>query len=101
MLKRKPKKRRTPNPLKVSTRSAVKKGPWRSPEHRAFVRSYPCVLCGATGANHAHHIRERFPRTMGLRIGDQWCISLCEQHHTELHKSSRTFWEKYPIGPEA
>ncbi len=99
MLKRKPKKRRIPNPLKVSTRSAVKKGPARSDDHLAMVRRMPCVICRLCGTpaahcgpSEAHHARELFPRTMGVRISDYLTVSLCTQHHTDFHKTNNISW---------
>jgi hypothetical protein len=71
--------------------SAVDKAPWRSPAYRAHVRTKPCLGCGMNAA-HAHHIRESFPRTIGVRISDKYVIPLCEPCHTELHKNAVTFW---------
>lgn len=93
------KKRRKPNPLKPSTRSAVKKGPARNEAHLALIRRLPCVYCRLHGmpAHHcgpseAHHVRELFPRTMGVRLSDYLTVSLCTEHHISLHKTNNISW---------
>ncbi len=75
------------------TRSAVTKGPLRDPEHLARVRTLKCCECHTPPPTQAHHIRECFPRTMGVRVGDDRVIPLCQACHAELHANSRTFWD--------
>lgn len=95
------KKARKPNPLKPDTRSAVSKKPWRSPEYRAFVRDQKCLGCAHPGME-AHHIRELFPRTMGVRISDAWVVPLCEVCHCMLHaRGGLRFWEGAQMTPHA
>ncbi len=83
-------KRKT-NPLKPDTRSKAKKGPLRDPEHLERVRGLLCWLCQRTPCE-AHHIRECFPRTMGVRVGDDRVIPLCSGCHRDVHAKSRRFW---------
>ncbi len=109
MLKRKPKKRRTPNPLKVSTRSAVKKGPARDKEHLASVRQQLCIMCQSdmargmrpgSGRVQAHHVRSIAPRTMGVRVSDYLTVPLCAEHHTILHAGNEyRFWYNRHVDP--
>jgi hypothetical protein len=74
------------------------KKPWRSKPYRDSVKEHPCLVCKGP-AQEAHHIREQFPRTMGVRVGDQWCVPLCKRHHDELHAHSKTFWADAGIEP--
>lgn len=65
--------------------------PLRSPEHRAWVRMWQCLICLASAPNHAHHVK-----TKGAGGGDEWCVPLCAQHHSEIHNIGRdTFAKKY------
>lgn len=97
MISRKPKKRRIPNPLKVSTRSAVTKGPARDKAHLAKVREFGCVIC-RKGAE-AHHVRLGL-RTMGKRKSDYLAMPLCPAHHAKLHSMNEAdFWIVCNIRP--
>ncbi len=92
MLKRKPKKRRIPNPLKTSTRSAVKKGPSRDEKHLARVREQPCMVCFARDVQ-AHHCRHLSPRSMGVRVSDLLTVPLCIRCHATLHTmKEENYW---------
>lgn len=96
-------KRARPAPLvpKRLGESAVDKGPLVDRSHRARVAEAPCMVCGLRGLTQAHHIRECFPRTMGVRIGDEWCVPLCVTHHAELHAiNNETFWKHYHLDPK-
>ncbi len=89
MLKRKPKKRRIPNPLKASTRSAVKKGPARDKAHLAKVRKRLCLVCKLglkvrqTTPTHAHHCRALNGGMIGVRPSDYLAVPLCAEHHLD------------------
>lgn len=66
--------------------------PVRDPKHLAFVRTLPCLICGAYGVD-AHHIRAFQPRTMGKRVGDDSTVPLCRACHDELHRGKEeAFW---------
>jgi hypothetical protein len=75
------------------TRSRVSKGPIRDPKHLARVRDLKCCECHTPPPSEPHHIRECYPRTMGVRVGDDKVIPLCRACHAELHANSRTFWD--------
>ncbi len=75
------------------------KKPWKSPLYRAHVRTFACLTCRRP-AEHSHHIRECFPRTMGRRISDKYVVPLCERCHSELHARSSTFWSERHVRPE-
>ncbi len=75
------------------TRSKVSKGPIRDPEHLARVRTLRCWICYSPSIpTEAHHIRECYPRTMGVRVGDDKVLPLCDVCHRMVHRNSRTFW---------
>lgn len=96
-------KARLPAPLvpKATGKSAVAKGPIRDRAHRARVASHPCLICGMTLVQ-AHHLRECFPRTMGVRIGDDKVVPLCSAHHAELHLvNHERFWARHHINARA
>lgn len=102
------KKARKPNPLKVSTRPAVRKGPARDAEHLARIRLEPCVVCfhyrlTGLGAVEAHHVRCIGPRTMGVRVSDHLTIPLCRAHHAVAHQTNEALvWAKgFGIDPAA
>ena len=76
---------------KTNSRSRVKKGPWRSKAYRNAVKEQPCIVCLSPSVE-AHHIREMLPRTMGKRVGDEWCVPLCSRHHRDLHKWGHADW---------
>lgn len=79
--------------------SQVDKGPLRDNPHRGRVNEQKCLVCGLAYP-HAHHIRECFPRHMGLKIGDDMTVPLCVTHHAELHTlNNATFWDRYNIDP--
>lgn len=97
-LSQRAKLKRAANPLKPDTRSAVKKGPLRDPDHLARIRQMPCVVCGASGV-HAHHSRVGL-RTMGVRKSDETCLPLCPKHHDKLHSMNEgDFWIVCNISP--
>lgn len=93
------KKARKPNPLKVSTRSAVRKGPARDNAHLEKVREWGCIVCMAHGPSEAHHVRIGL-RTMGKRVSDYLTVPLCRAHHTKLHTMNEgDFWIVCNIRP--
>lgn len=75
------------------------KKPWRSEAYKAHVRTFACLACPRP-AEHAHHIRECFPRTMGVRISDAYVVPLCEKCHSLLHARSSTFWTERHVTPD-
>ncbi len=58
----------------------------RDKAHLRYVASQPCLLCGAKPAD-AHHVRFAQPRAMGRKVGDNFTVPLCRNHHRELHHS--------------
>jgi len=58
----------------------------RDKEHLRFVASQPCLLC-STAPCDAHHLRFSQPRALGRKVGDDFTVPLCRQHHRDLHDS--------------
>jgi hypothetical protein len=86
---------------KTSSRSRVKKGPWRSEKYKRWVKeNHGCLICG-NEAHDAHHIREMLPRTMGVQKGDMWVVPLCATHHDLLHRGAMKFWRGSAFNPIA
>jgi len=106
-MRRTPFKRGKPRPERLALpvvpkqtgKMRMSKGPWRSPAYRKEIRSLWCLTCG-TGAEEAHHVREMLPRSMGVRVSDEYVVPLCRKCHVELHKvNNATFWEKKGFNP--
>lgn len=90
-----PKRKKKLSPLKAGKtgRSLVSKGPARDEAHLDRVRSLPCYVCGyGSEPSEAHHIRECYLRTMGVRVGDDKVVPLCSTCHRMLHRNSRHYW---------
>jgi hypothetical protein len=77
---------------KTSSRSRIKKGPWRSKAYLDWIREKPCLRCSYHHGVQAHHVRLGL-RTMGVRKGDELAVPLCQVCHTGLHAGSEDlFW---------
>lgn len=71
------------NPRRVKPR----RGPWRSKEYRAQVRTLPCCAPraprGCSGAIEASHLDFGEEKGMGMKAGDQRCVPHCHQHNQQ------------------
>ena len=56
----------------------------RDKDHRRYVASLPCLICGQRPCQ-AHHISFAQPRALGRKVSDEWTVPLCVKHHAELH----------------
>jgi hypothetical protein len=75
--------------------------PIRDRKHMARVAAEPCLICSSPYV-HVHHIRECYPRTTGVRVGDDKTVPLCTLHHDELHRMNNDgFWKQYKVNPVA
>ena len=64
----------------------------RDKDHRKFVSTQPCVVCGRSPAD-AHHLRFAQPRALGRKVSDEFTVPLCRVHHRELHRhGAETAW---------
>jgi hypothetical protein len=72
----------------------------RDKQHRRFVATHPCLVCGRTPAD-AHHLRFAQPSAMGRKVSDEFTVPLCRGHHRELHRHSTeiTWWKSVDIDP--
>jgi hypothetical protein len=72
----------------------------RDKDHRAFVASKACLVCGRQPAD-AHHLRFAQPPALGRKVSDEFTVPLCRIHHRELHLRADevAWWAQYPIDP--
>ncbi len=72
----------------------------RDKEHLKFVSRQPCLVCGRQPSD-AHHLRFAQPRALGMKVSDEFTVSLCRTHHRNLHQTGNelAWWEKARIEP--
>ncbi len=72
----------------------------RDKDHRKFVSSQPCLVCGRSPAD-AHHLRFAQPRALGRKVSDEFTVPVCRVHHRELHRhgDEAAWWQKTMIDP--
>ena len=80
----------------------------RSPKHRKFVASQPCMITNLEGENcngtpvDAHHLMKMGGRGTSLKESDEWTVPLCRKHHIEVtgYGDEEVFWMYYNISYE-
>jgi hypothetical protein len=72
----------------------------RDKDHRRFVSSQPCVVCGRSPAD-AHHLRFAQPRALGRKVSDEFTVPVCRVHHRELHQhgDEAAWWKRVKLDP--
>lgn len=60
----------------------------RDKDHRAFVASKACLVCGRHPAD-AHHVRFAQPRALGRKVSDEFTVPLCRIHHRRATHARR------------
>jgi hypothetical protein len=72
----------------------------RDKEHRKFVSTQPCLVCGRTPAD-PHHLRFAQPRALGRKTSDEFTVPLCRLHHNELHRygDEVSWWAGVGVDP--
>ena len=72
----------------------------RDKEHRKFVSTQPCLVCGRTPAD-PHHLRFAQPRALSRKVSDEFTVPLCRVHHRELHRhgAELAWWQSIRIDP--
>jgi hypothetical protein len=72
----------------------------RDRDHRNFVSTQPCVVCGRSPSD-AHHLRFAQPRALGRKVSDEFTVPVCRLHHRELHRhgNEAAWWESIKIDP--
>ena len=81
-------------------RIAAKTVRLRDKDHRKFVSSQPCLVCGRLPAD-PHHLRFAQPRALGRKVSDEFTVPVCRVHHRELHRhgDEAAWWQKTKIDP--
>jgi len=79
---------------------AVKTVRLRDKDHRKFVSTQPCVVCGRAPAD-AHHLHFAQPRALGRKVSDEFTVPVCRLHHRELHRhgDEAAWWNEINIDP--
>jgi hypothetical protein len=74
----------------------------RDKEHRKFVATQPCLLCGRAPTD-PHHLRFAQPRALGRKVSDEFTVPVCRLHHREIHRhgNESAWWDKAGIDPLA
>jgi hypothetical protein len=67
----------------------------RDKDHRKFVATQPCIVCGRTPTE-AHHIRFAQPRALGRKVSDEYTIPLCQLHG---YGNEASWWAGASIDP--
>jgi ERF superfamily len=72
----------------------------RDKDHRKFVASLPCLVCGRSPAD-PHHLRFAQPRALGRKVSDEFTVPMSRVHHRELHRhgDEAAWWQKTKIDP--
>jgi hypothetical protein len=77
-------------------RSRPRRGPDRSPDYLAWIRTLECSVCARTGVAviEAAHTNVMGPRGLGQKTSDFSVIPLCPSHHRENPDSYHLMGEK-------
>jgi ERF superfamily len=72
----------------------------RDKQHRRFVATQPCLVCGRSPAD-AHHLRFAQPRALGRKVSDEFTVPVCRVHHRELHNHGDevSWWKRIDLDP--
>jgi hypothetical protein len=72
----------------------------RDSDHRKFVATQPCLVCGRSPAD-AHHLRFAQPRALSRKVSDEFTVPVCRVHHRELHRrgNEAAWWQSIKIDP--
>jgi hypothetical protein len=72
----------------------------RDKDHRKFVSTQPCLVCGRRPVD-PHHLRFAQPRAMSRKVSDEFTVPVCRMHHRELHThgDERLWWKTLNIDP--
>jgi hypothetical protein len=88
--------RRTPVRKK---RTLARRGPDRSPEYLAWIRTLGCVVCSSVSEGltvvEAAHTNVLGARGMGQKTSDFSAVPLCAGHHRECSDSYHRLGEQY------
>ena len=92
--------RELPEAAQNRGRVAAKTIRLRDSDHRKFVSTQPCLVCGRMPAD-AHHLRFAQPRALGRKVSDEFTVPVCRVHHRELHRhgDEAAWWQSIKIDP--
>lgn len=65
------------------------------------VKAEPCLVCGYKPVD-PHHLTFAQPKALGKKVGDQYVVPLCRDHHNKLHLDGipeKTWWALNGISP--
>ena len=106
--RRSPRNQRPAEPSAVSVSTGVDKSllalpeprRFRDKDHRKFVATQPCLICGRSPSD-AHHLRFAQHPALGRKVSDEFVVPLCRGHHREVHRSGdeASWWSKVGIDP--
>jgi hypothetical protein len=87
-------------PSPVRRRVPAKTIRLRDKDHRKFVSTQPCLVCGRTPAD-PHHLRFAQPRALSRKVSDEFTVPVCRLHHRELHNhgDEKMWWKGININP--
>jgi hypothetical protein len=97
----------TPKPAALSEEPGTRRGRvpaktirLREKDHRKYVSTQPCLVCGRSPAD-AHHLHFAQPRALGRKVSDEFTVPLCRVHHRELHRHGAeiAWWQSIKIDP--
>jgi hypothetical protein len=97
----------TPKPAALSEESGTRRGRVRAKtirlrdkDHRRYVSTQPCLVCGRSPAD-AHHLLFAQPRALGCKVSEEFTVPLCRVHHRELHRhgAEAAWWRSIKIDP--
>lgn len=75
--------RAAPRIARTVLRSKRKPDPRRASAHLAFVRSLPCLACGASAPSQAAHVRSSGDGGVGTKPADKFSLPLCPRCHLD------------------
>src|SRR3974377_124999 len=89
-----------PAPIDKSLLALAEPKRLRDKAHLKFVASQPCLVCGRQPTD-PHHLRFAQARAIGLKVSDEFTLTLSRGHHRELHQTGNesAWWEKLNIKP--
>jgi hypothetical protein len=95
-LERKP-QRQNERQKEIQKQRKVRNGPPRDPAYRAWIRTLPCTICGATWRVEAAHTG--FDGGMSQKASDYSCVPLCKNCHTSgtnaYHRLGKLKFERH------
>lgn len=75
-------------------------GRLRDKKYLQHIAALPCLICNRP-AGTAHHLRRAEKNAMGMKVGDNWVVPLCDEHHKKLHSvgNEDIFWAYQGLDP--